>query len=54
MTVTIVKLWQADCDRCGWHTRQAEGSNGAQWVHEMAEKHERDCVIPSNCSGDKD
>ena len=37
-------LWQADCDRCGWHTRQADSK---RWVNEMAALHRKTCPAPN-------
>lgn len=36
-------LYQADCDRCGWHTRQAEAK---WWVERMALLHKEHCPDP--------
>lgn len=37
---------QADCDRCGWHTREADGDRGKQWVEYMVAEHEKSCPNP--------
>lgn len=38
-TVDLV-MFQADCDDCGWHTRQALPK---RWVNEMARRHRLTC-----------
>ncbi len=35
--------YQADCERCGWHTRQADTKH---WVVKMAEQHFAICPNP--------
>lgn len=32
--------YQADCDNCGWHTRE---SGAKSWVLTMADQHVQDC-----------
>jgi hypothetical protein len=43
MTVEVIALWQADCDRCGWHTRQADSKS---WVEQLAAWHRNACPNP--------
>lgn len=40
--------YQAECDACGWHTREAEGGDGKRWANQVALIHSQ------NCPADKD
>lgn len=36
---------QADCNHCGWHTRQVDADD-RWWVEKMAARHEKLCPFP--------
>lgn len=40
---TTPELHQADCQRCGWHTRQ---SSDRSWIASMAKEHHKVCPNP--------
>ena len=39
----VIALFQAECERCGWHTRQADQK---WWARQMADAHEKVCPVP--------
>lgn len=41
--VHVTTRFQADCDNCGWHTREADQKH---WVVRMVEQHKRVCPNP--------
>lgn len=49
--------YQAECDVCGWHTRQAEGGDGKRWANTVAYLHKQTCPAVSpegNAMSDQD